>query len=79
MDKKKNKTKDKKEVKELKGKKKKLAKVRQDMEGDPSETKKQQRLYDFVGREAKRDRKQKRMRVFEEDDNDFSGKKKKRK
>jgi len=48
------------------------------MQGDPSESKKQQRLYDFVGREAKRDRKQKRMRVFEEDDNDFSGKKKRK-
>ena len=81
MEKKKNKkSKDKKDVKELKGKKKKRANVKKNIKDglDPSETKEHQNLASFSIREAKRDRKLKRIRAVHDNDNDHSGKKKRK-
>ena len=45
---------------------------------DPTSTREDQKLHDFIGREAKRGRKLTRIRAIEDDD-EYSGKKKKRK
>ena len=82
MEKKKSKNSTDKDIKELKGKKKKQAKWKNSEKMDPNSTREDQKLHDFIGREAKRGRKMKRIRAIEDDD-EYSekkiGKKKKRK
>jgi len=82
MEKKKSKNSTDKDIKELKGKKKKQAKWKNSEKMDPTSTREDQKLHDFIGREAKRGRKMKRIRAIEDDD-EYSekkiGKKKKRK
>ena len=79
MDKKKSKnSNDKGNIKQLKGKKKKVAKALDNLQGDldPSEARDLKNTGDFIARSAKRSRKLKRIRTV--NDNDFSQKKKKR-
>jgi hypothetical protein len=75
------KSKDKNGVKQLKGKKKKVANaLKHVQEGqDPSEAKEQKNTAEFHAREAKRSRKLKRIRAVHENVKDISGGKKKKK
>ena len=76
------KSKDKNNTKQLKGKKKKVAKALSVVQDglDPSEAKELRNTAEFHAREAKRSRKLKRIRAVHENDKKFvSGKKKKQK
>ena len=63
MEKKKSKNSTDKDIKELKGKKKKQAKWKNSEKMDPTSTREDQKLHDFIGREAKRGRKMKTITV----------------
>ena len=81
MEKSKNKkSQDKNHPKQLKGKKKKVAKALNNVQDglDPSEAKELQKTADFTIREAKRSRKLKKIRTVNENDNKFAGSKKKK-
>ena len=75
------KSKDKNSVKQLKGKKKKVANALKNVQDgmDPSEAKNLKNTAEFHAREAKRSRKPKRIRVVHDNDKDISGGKKKKK